>query len=361
MPKSAKKRNTAQTQPPPPPPPLPSLSSAPPPPSPAATTVNDGPEPPAPTIVIDFAVFVRRASLLDLEKFLELAATTREGRNLKLLWDRAFLSGMKTGIEEASKAVDYEKRLAFATGYNQGLKAPASKQCTERIEEALELERASWIEQGHGDNCFKLPISPSTREFAVQSDPICLSPMTPSLTCEVAVQSDPIHFPSTASSSTQTSLTPPASSMSAATLPNLSSQPPLIELEQPKLQVCPEKLNWADDVATSPSSFIPSTAPRDLSCLRSESIHPFGALRQRDCRTRRQPRKHRNRTMYISSYPRSRSAHIPPISSFTIPRNPPYLSPSHFPPSPPLNWEDDPRLLALSRALRALGWNRDVS
>jgi len=64
--------------------------------------------------------------------------------------------------------------------------------------------------KGHSDACFKLPLSPSTHDFAVQSDPFCSSPTTSSLTCKVATQSDPIPFPPTASSSTQTPSTLPA-------------------------------------------------------------------------------------------------------------------------------------------------------
>jgi hypothetical protein len=122
MPSAAKKRSTAKTQPQPQPQPLSSPSNAPVLPSPA-TTVNNGPEPPAPTIVtVDFAFFILHASPDDLKTFFELAAKTWEGQNLKLLWDRAFMGGMKAGREEASKPEDYQCRLAFATGYNQGLK-----------------------------------------------------------------------------------------------------------------------------------------------------------------------------------------------------------------------------------------------
>jgi hypothetical protein len=135
--------------------------------------------------------------------------------------------------------------------------------------------------KGHSDACFKLPVSPSTRDFAVQSDPICfepptspltcdfavqsdpicLSPITSSLTCEVAIQSDPIHFPSTVSSSTQTPLTLPTSANSTATLPSSSPPPPpqLIN-ESTVLPNTPAKLSWADDITTSLPSFIPSTA-----------------------------------------------------------------------------------------------------
>ena len=147
-------------------------------------------------------------------------------------------------------------------------------------------------------------------------------------------------------------------------LPNLPSQPPLVD--QPIVQASsPEKLSWADDVATSLPSLIPPTVPRDLSCLRSEMIHPFGALRQRDRRTHRQPRKHRNRNTFIRFDPKSCSVPIPPISSARIPRKP-YISslnvsPSHMSPPSCLDWESDPRLFALSTALKALGWNRGVS
>jgi hypothetical protein len=162
-------------------------------------------------------------------------------------------------------------------------------------------------------------------------------------------------------------------------LPNLPSQPPLVD--QPIVQASsPEKLSWADDVAASLPVFIPPTVsvPRDLSCLRSGKVHPFGALRQRDCRTHRQPRnprKSRNRNTFIFSDPKSHfvpkniPSHPYPISSISsfrtptkLPKPPPLnVSPSHTSPSSRLDWESDPRLFALSTALKALGWNRGVS
>ena len=262
MPKSAKKRNTAKTQLQPQPQlqPLPLLPSsplsAPVPPSPA-TTVNSGPKPLVPPITtIDFAFFLQHASPEDLEHFLALASTTQEGRNLKFLWRRAFLEGEKQGIDKAKSATDLQLRNAnldgFQDGYNEGRDSVEDRlQCYEdQIAVALQDERSKW--KGHGETCFKLPISPSTRDSAVQSDPICL--------------------PATASSSTQTPLIPPP-------LPNSATMGDLP----------PKKLSWADDVALSLPIITSPPLPRDLSCLRSEKVHPFGALRQRDRRTHRQP------------------------------------------------------------------------
>ena len=370
--KSAKKRNTAKPQPQQQPQLPSSPSSVPVLPSPAAT-MNNGPQPPISTVpATDFAFFLQHATSKDLERFLELAATTQGGRNLRLLWCRAFTEGVEQGTDKAKFATDLQLLNANLDGFQDGYESGCDsveeiiRQYEARIEKALYNEWSTW--KGHSDACFELPLSPSTRDFAVQSDPFCLFPTTSSLTCEVATQSDPISFPLMASSSTQTPSTLPAFVDPASTFQNLSTPlPPLINQPTPQ-DFPPKKLSWADNVATSLPSFIPSVAPRDLSCLRSEKAHPFGALRQRDHRTHRQPRKSRNRNTFISSDPKSHSVPIPPISSFTISKKthtrsvtPPYLSPSRLSLSPPLNWEDDPRLLALSHALRALGWNRGVS
>ena len=131
----------------------------------------------------------------------------------------------------------------------------------------------------------------------------------------------------------------------------------------------PTPLNWADDAMSLPISLppislpiLPSCAPpRDFSVLRSSARKPFSSLQ---CRNKRQPH---------SSQPfRNRQSFNIPHQTFSHPRFPPprfsstsvrsaQVYPSHTPRfSPPsaLNWEGDPRLFELSRALNALGWVR---
>jgi hypothetical protein len=157
-----------------------------------------------------------------------------------------------------------------------------------------------------------------------------------------------------------------------------SLSPPLLPplANQPTIQVSPpKKLSWADDVVSSLPIIIPPTVPCDFSCLRSEKIQPFGALHQRDRRTRRQPRKPRNQKTFIPSDTKSQSVpgsiphHSYPISFISSScistkshkHSPLYFSPLRVSPPSHFNWESDPRLFALSSALKALGWNRGVS
>ena len=105
-----------------------------------------------------------------------------------------------------------------------------------------------------------------------------------------------------------------------------------------------KRFDWADDAAELPTpSIVPTKHPRDLSCLRSTTTHPFSSLRRRRGRPKnRQNPQHCHSHWHSSgySYPWHHSLH---------PHNP-------FPAS--LNWDQDPRLLDLSNALKALGWVR---
>jgi hypothetical protein len=46
---------------------------------------------------ITFSDFIELANLDDIKNFFTIAATTREGRNLEILWDRAYEEGRTTG------------------------------------------------------------------------------------------------------------------------------------------------------------------------------------------------------------------------------------------------------------------------
>src|SRR6266567_4439884 len=174
MPKSAKTRNTPKSpqpqhqQPP-------SPSSAPPLPSPA-TAVNNGPQPPVPAIAtVDFAFFIQHGSPDDLKAFLELTATTPEGRNLKLLWSQAFVEGIKWGINQAKSTIDFQLRNANVNSFQEGYEAGVATSSNQ-------------------------PAFPLTRESAVQSDPVYLPPTILSSTqtpppsvATAAVQADALN------------------------------------------------------------------------------------------------------------------------------------------------------------------------
>ncbi|KAJ7894267.1 hypothetical protein B0H14DRAFT_3854384 [Mycena olivaceomarginata] len=111
---------------------------------------------------------------------------------------------------------------------------------------------------------------------------------------------------------------------------------------------------WADDHYTPDSTFTPPPASRDFSALRSDSntTKPFASLQFRA------RRKHR-------------PACTPRTSPFRTPshRRPPapvhHLTDASFAPKPTrvplstLDWDRDPRLSDLNRALHSMGWRRE--
>ena len=70
-----------------------------------------------PLTSVDFETFVELADVEDILQFCDVVASTREGRNLKLLWDRAFKAGLDQGRTEEREFRDdsYTLRLALST------------------------------------------------------------------------------------------------------------------------------------------------------------------------------------------------------------------------------------------------------
>ena len=115
------------------------------------------------------------------------------------------------------------------------------------------------------------------------------------------------------------------------------------QLEPPKSPVL-DRFNWADEAeALYITSTIPQHPPRDLSCLRTTSTHPFSSLRRKRGRPKNRTRQNAQRS-YSYTHPFSTTQHL--------------LSHPHTPFHASLNWDQDPRLADLSKALRALGWVR---
>jgi hypothetical protein len=109
----------------------------------------------------------------------------------------------------------------------------------------------------------------------------------------------------------------------------------------PKLPT-PDRFDWAEDSEKLPTTLtFPQHPPRDLSCLRSASAHPFSSLRRRRGHPKnRQTWNAQHSYGHSYSYSRHRSLH------------------PHTPFPALLNWDRDPRLADLSNALHALGWVR---
>src|ERR1700678_3566776 len=92
---------------------------------------------PAPAAHIEFREFIAIAELGNIKDFLETAASTSDGENLKLLWARAFKEGLKVGHELYVGAVaklNEAHNEGYEEGYNEGRRD----------------EQGDWIINGYG-------------------------------------------------------------------------------------------------------------------------------------------------------------------------------------------------------------------
>jgi len=350
--------------------------------------------PPAPTTCITFHEFVELADLQSIKQFLDTAASSPEGENLKILWARAFKEGLIVGHQLYGKT---EEKLneAHNSGYEAG------------YDEGRRDEQGDWIIEGHGEHCGFQPTvvhndsavqtengppPRPTATAAVQVDapnnshPRLTStaaiqvdapkPTPPRSVTTMAVQVDipkplptPRSTPNAANSAVQTT---PLGTQDAGSQTSPHPDPihdPVCITSPPSLP-----LSWADDVASLPISTLPissppipllpnlpsSPPPRDLSILRSSTAKPFLSLQRRNNRSRAhfsQPLRNQQPFIPYQAFSRRR---FPPPRAFSTSYRPDQVYPhhtSHFL-SSALNWESDPRLFKLSQALSALGWVR---
>jgi hypothetical protein len=322
---------------------LPSAST---PTSPTVAAISD-PSPSVTTTIsaVDFRTFIQHAKLEDIDKFLELASATQDGRNLALFWERAYDRGYTEGRgdvlrEELDMATEQLEnawmRRGRDVGYEEGYKK-GKEDClrdldvdaarTAAFEEGRILgaanEKWAWETVGHDLNNLN-----------------CARPKSP-LTFEVGVQSE-IPRTTTVSSSTQTS---PASLVNVDTQTSFTAEP---------LTLVSPRFDWADDVTSLPilpllpTPSIPhNSSPRDFSCLRSTNRNPFSSIQRRSKKFHRgAPHSaHSNMSFTRPSHLSHRPPYAPSKSA-----SPPHVS--------NLDWDQDSRLFDLSRALKALGWIR---
>jgi hypothetical protein len=307
----------------------PKIAAATPPQAPISAPQLDTPSPPlAPATRIAFRDFIELADLESIKQFLTAAASSQEGENLRCLWDRAFKEGLRVGHQLYVETVG-KLNEAHDSGYEAG------------FEEGRREEQGDWLIDGHGEHC-GYPSTVAHEDFGTQTDPESMpkpSP-TPRSTAELAVQTTHIEIQH-AGSQTSTPQPDPIPN------PIRTTTPP------------PVPLSWADDAASLPISsppILPSNPPpRDLSILRSSSPNPFSSLQRR----KNHPRTRRHREHFSNSHQENfhRRFSPPRFSStpFSLNRIYPRRNP-RFSPSSTLNWDSDPRLFELSRALKALGW-----
>ena len=262
---------------------------------------------------INFETFIEFADLDDILRFCDSAASTQDGRNLKLLWDRAFEAGLKQGRSEERDFRDEMYLRGKAQGVKEAEEAASNAEIDfyrHGIEKGRTEEQSEWISTGHGPHCL--------RPAATLSD-----------------------------EGVQTDFEPPITATCDASSQTISPPNPVSD---PNCTTSSLSFNWADEATSLPIKVLPSPRPpRDFSDLRSSKINPFSSLRHRS-----------RRFTHFSHKSRRHHSHFNSNSFYSPHHNP-------FKPSQPhsqtktyshLNWESDPRLSDLSRSLRALGWIR---
>src|ERR1700678_785973 len=78
---------------------------------------------PASATRVAFRDFIEIAELGNIKLFLETAASTSDGENLKILWARAFKEGLRVGHElyvGAVESLNMAHNEGYEEGYNEG-------------------------------------------------------------------------------------------------------------------------------------------------------------------------------------------------------------------------------------------------
>ena len=297
----------------------------------SAIAPTNTPSPTSPVTItvipFDFDFFIQNADMIVIHNFLAAVSPipASDGRNLKLLWKRAYEEGQSHGLDEGLSKCSEE----YARGHKVGCEMAATyfdvgrEQGMEDGEEhGQEVEHQTWLLSGHdAGQCTPTSKPRSFMSTALQTDDPIITPTQ----SHIAV-------------STQTSIIFHIDTSVQAS--ELLSSPSQSQKMSP--------FDWAEDANLLPIT--PPPVPRqpcDLSVLRSSSSSPFSSLQHCSKRFTHyscQPRRHHFHTNSFYS----------PCCNLFKPSQPHFHTKmySH------LNWESNPRLSDLSRSLKALGWIR---
>ncbi|KAK7014628.1 hypothetical protein R3P38DRAFT_3001048 [Favolaschia claudopus] len=251
---------------------------------------------------------------------------------LKRLWAIAFDKGMECAEEDAEQV--------RKEGYEEGDRA-GTQRAVESWEKLTVAIAAKQVKQLEGERMWGFEVGWKL--------------------CEKKMKKNKVRDVSSTGTAVQTDMPVPALVSVAVFAPSLPLSNIATQTDIPTVvTIVSTPLDWAEDAQELPTRAPPPPTPvRDFSCLRSDRTHPFASLRRRE---RRAPpsifyhtRAHRHcrppkiHSQYIS-HPRSYShsyPQYPPTTFFHSTRQ-----------RPRLDWDHDPRLRDLSRALTALGWCR---
>ncbi len=286
---------------------------------------------------------------ISIEQLVGLARDSPHDSALGIVWQRAFEEGKKIGYSEGAK-------LFEGVDISEGMETAVERGYEKGIEAGRNWEKRAWGAAGHSATCITVARPP--RGVAVQTEN---APPSRSVTT-AAVQVDTPKTPPPLHISFQADMPWTVPFSTRDTSSQTTSQPSPIP--DPMHSPPPTALNWADDAASLPISLpiLPSSPPpRDFSVLRSSARKPFSSLQRRNKRSQVhffQPfhnRQHFTSHQNLSHHRFSPSqvSSTPFRSAQVYPRCTPRFSSSSA-----LNWDEDPRLLNLSQALKALGWIR---
>jgi hypothetical protein len=275
---------------------------------------------------------------------------------LGIVWQRAFEEGKKIGYSEGAK-------LFEGVDISEGMKTAAERGYEKGIEAGRNWEKRAWGAAGHSATCITVARPP--RGVAIQTDappPRSITTATVQVDTPKPIPTPTPLAPCTVNASMQTNF-PGTLDTSSQTTPHSGPTPNPTRITSPPSPA----LNWADDAASLPILSLPislpilpsSPPPRDFSVLRSSARKPFSSLQRRNKRSQVhffQPfhnwqhfTSHQNLSHHRFSP--SQVSSTPFRSAQVYPRRTPRFSSSSA-----LNWDEDPRLLNLSQALKALGW-----
>ncbi|KIM43451.1 hypothetical protein M413DRAFT_443388 [Hebeloma cylindrosporum] len=279
---------------------------------------------------------------ISIERLIGLARDSPQDSELGIVWQHALEEGRKAGYAEGAKMVDGMQvsdvlKIGFEKGQVRG----------------IVQERELWEMAGHSTSCFVTATSSTTTaDTGTQVDRVTsLPPCTDTLvqTISTGIQTSP------------------------RSLVNADSHTSVITEPVPQVS----RLDWAEDATSLPiAPLLPTPsvprqhAPRDFSSLCSSRPNPFGSLQRRSKQSRPPVSSRFPWTIPFTRtlHPRYRPPPLCPPSSFPKPRVPAEASKkepvifSNLTPASShisaLDWDQDPRLSDLSRALKALGWIR---
>jgi len=284
---------------------------------------------------------------VSIERLVSLAKDSPPDSALGIVWRYAFEEGKRIGYSEGAQMVDgIDINEVLKTGFEKGNESGIET----GIEIGRDREKRAWGAAGHSTTCITVARPP--RGVAIQTD-------------------EPPPRPMMTTAAVQVDIPKPPPSLHVAVQADIPWTIPL-GIQDTSSQTSPPpstSLNWADDAASLPILSI-RPPPRDLSALRSMKRNPFGSLQRRSKPFRSRVSSCFHQDIPFSRTPHSRYRPQPLCSSSLFPKphvspqvskKEPFISSKVTPPSSRisvLDWDQDPRLSDLSRALKALGWIR---